>query len=248
MSGEKGFQSVFARVEKKFLLDDRGAAFLVQGLEAHGFRELCFGSPLIQSLYFDTADYLLVRHSVERPDYKEKLRLRVYGRADRTSTGWVEIKKKAGGIVYKRRTGLPLPEALAAISTGVLPEETGQIGREIAWLLHRYGGLTPAALISCERRSFEKPEEGLRVTFDRHVRFRDRDFDMTRPPSGTELLPPGRVLAEVKVPGAYPLWLTRLLWESGARQTHFSKYGTAYTDCIRPRPAGADHTEVRHSA
>ena len=144
-------------------------------------------------------------------------------------------KKKVGGIVYKRRTGLPLDEAEEALRSGILPEECGQIGREVEWFLRRYPGMRPAALIACERRAFENPAKGLRVTFDANIRCRDRDFDMTRRTAGTGLTEPSEILMEVKVPGAYPLWMAGLLWECGARQVHFSKYGTAWTDVILPR-------------
>ena len=36
---------------------------------------------------------------------------------------------------------------------------------------------------------------------------------------------------EVKVPGAYPLWLVRALDDCGAYPTSFSKYGEAYLAC-----------------
>ncbi|MBR4711809.1 MAG: polyphosphate polymerase domain-containing protein [Clostridia bacterium] len=246
MSG--AYQSVFARVEKKFLLDAASAGFMADTLGEHGFEELCFGSPLVQSIYYDTQDALLVRRSVERPAYKEKLRLRAYGRPGPDSPAYIEIKKKAGGIVYKRRTGLPLAEAEAAVAAGSLPASAGQIGREIEWFIRRYGGLRPTAITICERRSFEKPSEGLRVTFDRGLRCRTRDFDLTRPAAGLPLLPPGTVLMEVKVPGAYPLWLADALWACGARQAHFSKYGTAWSLYIRPQCGHTMEREAFRSA
>ncbi len=228
------YQSVFARVEKKYLLRAAQCESVIGALREHGFEELNFGSPLIQSIYYDTADHLLARRSVERPEYKEKLRLRTYGRPTPASPAYVEIKKKVDHVVYKRRVGLPLPVAMADIAAGSLPDSAGQIGREISWLLRFYGGLSPAALIACERSAWEKPSEGLRVTFDRNIRFRCAVFDPTRPASGSALLPDDTILMEVKVPGAYPLWLTGLLWNTGARQTHFSKYGAVYTEHIVP--------------
>ena len=226
------YQSVFARVEKKFILDAGQAAQIIQELRSRGFQEIAFGSPLIQSVYYDTPDYLLARRSIERPVYKEKLRLRAYGQPDANAPGYAEIKKKVNGIVYKRRVELPLMEAPAMLMQGCLPESTGQIGREINWFVRRYPGLSPAAMIAYERLPLELPEEGLRLTFDRNIRCRFDDFDLTHPAVGTPLLKPGQVLLEVKVPGAYPLWLVRLLNKVGARQSHFSKYGTAYTEYL----------------
>ncbi len=257
MCTENAFRSTFARVEKKYILTPTQAETIIAALGGRGFRENIYGSPLIQSIYYDTPDHLLVRRSVERPGYKEKLRLRTYGDADPASPAWAEIKKKVNGIVYKRRTGLPLAQAASAMASGRLPEENGQIAREIEWFIRCYPGLRPACLIAYERRAFEQPAEGLRLTFDADVRFRGRDFDLTLPAAGTPLLGPGEILMEVKVPGAYPLWLTGLIWQVGARPVHFSKYGTAWVRHIRPGLSPEPrslfrrtlaNTEVRHSA
>lgn len=257
MCTEQGFANVFARVEKKYILTQDQAVRIISALDEQGFQENIFGSPLIQSIYYDTPDYTLVRRSIERPNYKEKLRLRTYGNPGHGDSGFIEIKKKVNGIVYKRRTGLPLDQARATLRQGQLPDESGQIGREIEWFVHCYPGLRPAAIIAYERRAFENPEQGLRLTFDANVRFRDRDFDLTHPAWGVRLLKPGEILMEVKVPGAYPLWLTNLIWETGARAVHFSKYGAAYTNFIQPRlqtpvrvlkPGKITMQEVRFSA
>ncbi len=234
MCADMRFQSTFARVEKKFVLTAGQADGVIRALNDHGFRENVFGSPLIQSVYYDTPDFMLTRRSIERPNYKEKLRMRTYGHPDGTSPAYVEIKKKVNGIVYKRRTSLPLDQAVQAVARKRLLPGNGQIGREIEWFIHSYPGLRPAVLIACERRAFENPEEGLRVTFDSGVRYRDRDLDLTHPAEGTCLLPRGEILMEVKVPGAYPLWMTDLIWKIGAVPTHFSKVGTAYAGHILP--------------
>ena len=62
-----------------------------------------FGLHPIASLYYDTPDYRLIRTSVEKPAFKEKIRLRSYGLAVEGSPVYLELKRKAYGIVYKRR-------------------------------------------------------------------------------------------------------------------------------------------------
>lgn len=111
----------FARVETKYLLTDTQAAEMTQLLQASGFQMLDFGHPGIQSLYYDTEDYALIRASLERPEYKEKLRLRAYGAPGTIRQAYVEIKKKYRGIVYKRRTGMPLGQAMAALEGKRMP-------------------------------------------------------------------------------------------------------------------------------
>ena len=228
------YQSVFARVEKKFLITEEQHAAITAALRLRGFAVQSFGSPTVQSLYYDTPDCLLVRRSIDRPNYKEKLRLRCYGEPEGGSAAYVEIKKKYAGVVYKRRTGLPLNDALSALRLGQMPESAGQIGREVTWFVQRWG-VSPKALIIYERDAWlSAMEPELRVTFDRDIRFRDEDFDMTRPALGTSLIAANQRLMEVKIPGVWPMWLHSLLAGLGVPQTHFSKYGTAYLNYLAP--------------
>ena len=224
----------FARVEIKYLLTLSQAEALAEVLRERGFRPSDFGSPRVQSLYYDTPSHALIRASLERPAYKEKLRLRAYGEPEARGGGFLEIKKKYGGVVYKRRTALPLRQAMEGLAGGMLPAESGQVGREALWMTHRWG-LTPAAVIAYDRDAWFCPEDStLRVTFDRHLTFRDWALDLGVRAEGLPILPADMRLMELKVGGAYPLWLVRLLDEVGARRTHFSKYGSAYLRYIRP--------------
>ena len=227
-------QENFARVETKYLLTLPQKAAMEMGLMRQGFAKTDFGSPRVQSLYYDTADYALIRASLERPAYKEKLRLRAYGRPGTLTQAFVEIKKKYNGVVYKRRTAMPLKEAMNALYWGQMPETAGQVGREVQWMMRRYG-LRPAAVIAYDRDAWFCPEQpGVRITFDRRLTFRDWALDLNAGEPGIPLLPAGQVLMEIKTNGAYPLWLTQLLREAGAQRTHFSKYGLAYRQYIRP--------------
>lgn len=224
----------FARVETKYLLTAGQAAALEEGLFSRGFRKAQFGSPRIQSLYYDTADYDLIRASLERPGYKEKLRLRAYGEPGSVVTAYPEIKKKYRGVVYKRRTEMPLEEAMACLASGALPEAAGQVGRELAWMLQRYS-LQPAAVIAYDRDAWLSDREpGVRVTFDRNLQFRDWEMDLNSRSSGILLIPPEMRLLEIKTGRHLPLWLAALLRDADVRRTHFSKYGLAYQRYIMP--------------
>ena len=224
----------FARVETKYLLSAAQAAALEMGLLRQGFRRVDFGSPRVQSLYYDTADFALIRTSLERPTYKEKLRLRAYGDPGVLSDGFLEIKKKYRGVVYKRRAAMSLREAMDGLSAGRLPDTAGQTGREILWMNRRYG-LRPASVVSYDRDAwFSGDEPGVRITFDRNLAFRDWDLNLNSRDPGIFLLPADQRLMEIKTGGFLPLWLTALLRENNVRRTHFSKYGLAYQQYIRP--------------
>ncbi len=233
-------EECFARVETKYLLTMFQTAEMERGLLQLGFGKMHFGSPRVQSLYYDTTDHALIRASLERPAYKEKLRLRAYGEPGSLTQSYVEIKKKYNGVVYKRRTTMPLEEAVNALRGGRMPEETGQIGREVQWMMHRYA-LGPAAVISYDRDAWSCPElPEVRITLDRSLTFRDWEPDLNSREPGIALLPADQRLMEIKTNGAYPLWLTRLLRDTGARRIHFSKYGLAYRRYIQPQ---AEETE-----
>ena len=221
-----GYQSVFRRYEKKYLVTqeqyDRLTKVFAPRMERDRFSE-----STISNIYYDTPDFRLIRRSLEKPVYKEKLRLRSYGRADREHPVFMELKKKYRSIVYKRRLTLPYGRALDCL-TGDCPWPETQIGREIGYAMDFYPDLEPRVFLSYERDSWYAPESGLRITFDDAIRFRTADLTLDSDLWGTALLRPDQVLMELKAPGAIPLWMVRLLTEMGLYKTSFSKYGTAY--------------------
>lgn len=244
--GEKGgsavqYQDVFCRKEKKFMLTAAQYRHMRDGIIARGMQPDEFGRHTIASLYYDTPDFQLIRHSLEKPIYKEKLRLRAYGsQVLPEDTAYVEIKKKFKGIVYKRRIAVPLPEAVQSLQEGCFHQDHGQIGREINWFLQRYP-LAPACWLGYEREAFFSDTEDVRITFDENIRFRTGQWDMTLPPAGAPLLEDGLYLMEVKVPFAMPLWLVALMDECAARSRSFSKYGTAYINELHKQERIAAH-------
>lgn len=101
----------FQRYETKYMLSPIMARKLRKSLPGHLQMDE-YGLDTICSLYYDTPDHQLIRRSLEKPVYKEKLRLRSYGPAKETSPIYVELKKKYEGIVYKRRERMILSEAV----------------------------------------------------------------------------------------------------------------------------------------
>ncbi|MBR3553335.1 MAG: polyphosphate polymerase domain-containing protein [Clostridia bacterium] len=218
---------VMTRYEMKYLLDQAQVAFLRERLPQH-MRADRFGLTSIASLYYDTPDYRLIRTSIEKPPFKEKIRLRSYGLATETSPVFLELKRKAYGIVYKRRveTTIPLVHKFFAGEGDICAG--GQINREITYFRDYYGTLAPSCLIAYDRIAYFEPGTDLRVTIDHDPRYRVDDLTLTHSMAGTPLLPPGGAILEIKVQGAMPLWLPRLLDEGGILKSSFSKYGAAY--------------------
>ena len=225
--------STFERHEIKYMLDSRQRRALEEAMADHMVADQ-YGESTICSLYYDTPDSRLIRRSLEKPKYKEKLRVRSYGTAKPDGTVYVELKKKVKGVVYKRRIPMTDREARAFLAGGELPDngtfQFGQIARELAWTRDYYQTLRPAMYLCYDRIAYYCPEDdGLRITFDRKIRWRDYDLSLTVPPSGEFLLRPDQSLLEIKTGTALPLWLVQALNDIGIRQVSFSKYGTAYT-------------------
>jgi hypothetical protein len=229
------YQGIFARYEKKYLIHSNQHERLMKALKEK-FRPDVYGLHTVCNIYYDTEDCQLIRTSLEKPVYKEKLRLRSYGTPGISDTVFLELKKKYKGVVYKRRVPFPLLEAQRYLNTGDLPEKPVQILREIDWFIHHYNTV-PKAYIAYDREAWQgidNPE--LRVTFDRDIRCRESMLDLTRGCWGTPLLPPDTVLMEWKLPGVMPLWLSRLLGRNNILPVSYSKYGTFYQNYLARIP------------
>ena len=223
-------QSCFKRYEKKYMLTReqyramlRGMAFYMKPDEHPRYA--------IGNIYYDTADYDLIRTSLEKPVYKEKLRVRSYGVPGDNDPAFVEIKKKFDGVVYKRRVTMTAAEANNWLCGGRPPVES-QISREIDYFLRRYRPV-PAVYIAYDREAYAGREnKALRITFDTNLRWRDEDMDLRAGDYGVPILDGDAVLMEIKIPGAAPLWLAHLLSENHIVSTSFSKYGAYYQQAV----------------
>lgn len=204
------YQAVFKRKEIKYLLMSAQLEAFRTAMEEH-MEPDAFPHSSISNLYYDTPDFRMVRRSLEKPLYKEKLRLRSYGKAEDSSQAFLEIKKKALGVVYKRRESLPYSQAIAYLDGGI-PGGEGQIFRELDWILFAYGDLSPAMFVSYERDSFRGLEDpGLRLTLDRDILWRIRGLDLRLGAWGEPLLKEDETLMEIKISNAMPLWLSAAL-------------------------------------
>ena len=233
--------AVMQRYELKYLLSAEQTAFLKARLAGH--MELDeYGLTSIASLYYDTPDFRLIRASIEKPIFKEKLRLRSYGLATDESPVYLELKRKYDGVVYKRRveTTIPVAEQFFAGDGDVCCN--GQINREIRYFRERYGTLIPACLIIYDREAYFEPGGDLRLTIDYKPRYRVKDLTLKKDMEGVGLLPPGGTILEIKVQGAMPLWLTDILSEGHIYKGSFSKYGAAYKREIEKRTERSEQT------
>ena len=224
-------QMIFQRYEFKYLMDARQLQAVWAAMAPHMVPDE-YSHSSIRNLYLDTPGFRLIRRSLEKPVYKEKLRIRSYSRVGSAEKVFVELKKKYRSVVYKRRISMLQEQALGCVAgTELWPDS--QIGAELAYAADFYKTLRPAVFLSYERDSFRDVEdENFRVTFDREIRYRREELTLDSDTWGIPILAPGQVLMEVKVAGGLPLWMTHVLSERGIFKTSFSKYGTAYQDIL----------------
>lgn len=160
------FQTVFQRYELKYLLTQEQKKKILQAMAP--YMELDqYGRTTIRNLYFDTGNYRLARHSIEKPSYKEKLRVRSYSQADPESPVFVELKKKYRNVVYKRRIALPEKEAMEWLQGGSCSQDV-QISREVDYFLSYYRNLAPVVFLSYEREAFFLEERIYKTSFSKY--------------------------------------------------------------------------------
>ncbi len=240
------FQTVFKRYELKYLLTLEQKENMLRAMEPYMKLDK-YGRTTIRNLYYDTDTFLLIRRSIEKPTYKEKLRVRSYQQASADSTVFAELKKKYKHVVYKRRLSLPNRDAMLWLSGEKCIAQSTQISNEIGYFLEYYGSLHPAVFLSYEREAFYSNDgSDFRVTFDDTILCRQEDLSLESEVYGTPLLPEEKVLMEIKCSGGIPLWMTEVLSREKIYKTSFSKYGTAYRTMIFPQLSGIhnDMTEV----
>lgn len=249
------YTGTFERKEVKYRLNPVQVRMIKQALGAYMAPDE-YGQTSITSVYYDTRNRDMISRSLEKPAYKEKLRLRTYGPRSAQAPVFVELKKKHKGIVYKRRiavsesaaqlfmVGVPYgrvigrhPLADEALEAESHSAKSLQIAEEIAACVRRNGPVFPSMTILVERVAWAPlldargaQAKGVRITFDERIRYRDL-FAPEGKRASVPLLAAGEAIMEVKVPSAYPLWLVRVLDDCKAYPTSFSKYGEAYLAC-----------------
>ena len=249
------YQAVFKRYEIKYMVTAEQKTRILKAMEPYMEMDR-FGRSTVRNLYFDTDDFVLARHSIAKPDFKEKLRIRSYSTADADSTVFVELKRKFDGVVYKRRVGLCETDAMKWMAGSKDPSIThnlsagsAQVTSEIEYFKNMYCGLKPVIFLSYDREAYRMKNGApasdggreFRVTFDSNIRCRESDLTLRSEAYGKSMLREGMFLMELKCPGAIPMWMTKILSEEKIYKTSFSKYGTAYCSFMKETPEDRAH-------
>ncbi len=223
----KAIKQSFERYEKKYFLTPTQYGLFKKNLMEYVKADE-YATYTLCNIYYDTEDFKLIRASLEKPVYKEKLRVRSYGVPDADSNVFVELKKKYNGVVYKRRiTATPLM-AQSLLNGFKEAGQTSQISNEISYFQQFYRA-EPKVFIAYDREAYQGIDNpDLRVTFDTNMRYRLDNLDLQAGDYGEPIIDGDLILMEIKIPGVCPLWLSRLLSEFKIYPTSFSKYGECY--------------------
>ena len=185
------------------------------------------------NIYYDTLNNDVIRHSISKPYYKEKLRLRSYNVPNSLDDKvFLELKKKINGIVNKRRVVMTLGEVYEFLENRKKPNfddyENNQVIREIEYYLSK-NKVYPNVYIGYSRKAlFGKDDKEFWVTFDNEITARRNYLYLTSGCFGYDILGENKFLMEVKFLGSIPLWFTKILSDLKIYNTHYSKYGTEY--------------------
>ena len=219
---------VFRRVEKKYILDSKTYDELMNRISDHLKKDIYYESNIL-NIYYDTDNYDLIINSIEKPPFKEKIRLRSYGIPDLESDVFLEIKSKYQGIVGKRRVAMKLKDFYKYLYDGTLSGTSKQIMKEMDYFFKKYK-LKPKIFLGYNRYSYlDKDNPNLRITFDYNIRSRDNNLKLDLGDEGNYILPKDKVIMEIKSLDAIPIWLVKVLSELKIYPDSFSKYGNVYT-------------------
>lgn len=228
------FTKVFERYELKYIINTEQKEIIKKVIEEHMQADK-HGNSTICNIYYDTPDFRLIRNSIEKPVYKEKLRVRSYGIPTSNSMVFVELKKKYKSVVYKRRINTTENTAYRLLQGEKLIDT--QIAREIYYFTDYYTPIVPTMYISYEREAYFDGE--FRITFDGNLLWRDYDLKLSLGNYGRNIIDRDLYVMEIKTSYAIPLWLSHILNENHIYKAPFSKYGTAYKTVLKEKSINA---------
>ena len=215
----------------KYILSKEQMFYLKNSLCSH-MKIDQYGKTSIASIYYDTPDYRIIRASIEKPEFKEKIRLRSYGLAKDNGHVYLEIKRKNQGIVYKRRIETNEKYASLFLNNKIDSVGSNQIARELTYFRNFYEKLEPKIMIAYDRTSYAEIDGDIRLTIDENPRYRTFDLNLHSSMDGQLLLPAGCAILEIKVQQEMPLWLVEILSKGKIYRSSFSKVGEAYKKIV----------------
>lgn len=221
-------KNIFKRIEQKYLLT-KEQYFSLQPLLEKYFEKDQYYESKIYNLYFDNSNNDIIVNSIEKPPYKDKIRLRSYKEVKNNDEVFLEVKKKYNGTVYKRRVCLTLKEWNNYYKKNKMPNHDIQIMKEIDYEI-KFFNLKPSYFVAYDRLSYySKDDENFRITFDTNLRSRQTNLKLKDTKENILYFDDEFYIMEAKSLYGLPLWFTRCLTDNGIYPRSFSKVGNIYT-------------------
>ncbi|MGC5341573.1 polyphosphate polymerase domain-containing protein [Streptomyces sp. DT171] len=224
----------FNRYELKYLVPVERAAGIRDEMAERMDRDphSPVGGYGVWSLYYDTPQLRFYWEKIDGLRFRRKLRVRHYGDLDGVTDAspvCVEIKQRVNRVTQKRRITLPYATARQLCDGRQLieraPDEDAFV-QEVLELVVRLN-LRPTAITGYQREALvgRDADTGVRVTFDRRIRGRDRDFHLGTPDVENRFtVPPHLSVLEIKVNERTPYWITDLAARRNLNLVRVSKY------------------------
>lgn len=228
---------VFDRIEKKYLITKTQKRRILSEIKKH-LKKDDYHKSEVYNLYFDTDNFDLINQSIDWTTFKHKLRARSYGGYDRV---FLEIKTKLRGRDnnpgFKRRVMITrndfdelVDKKASAVELAMRSIETKndlQIAREVDYFISHFN-LLPKIMVMYDRESY-KGEDGLRITFDENLMYRDDDLSFNSEKHGKIYFKDNKnIIMELKSHGVIPLWLVSKMSKLKIYPQQFSKIGKSY--------------------
>jgi hypothetical protein len=231
---------IFSRFEQKFVLNEAQKIQIQKFLLEHMINDIYSQNNRpyhIYNYYLDNDNYEVIRHSVSKPSYKHKIRMRYYNDSlSEHSDVFLEIKSKAFKRVNKRRVQMNLETAKNYLLKGIKPSFTdyydNQIFNEIDYLVKRSNS-KPKTYIQYERIAYIHLKSDLRITIDSNLKYQPVSDNLEATRNLIELVPKDIYLMEIKTGSSYPLWLVNYLSNNLLYSHSFSKYGRVFQHYIQ---------------
>lgn len=199
----------------------------------------------INSLYFDTPDYLFLRLRLTKSDNRFNMRVRTYGE-DPILPWFLEIKHKRGDIMKKYRAKIHSEHLETMLNTPEMlrhhvKNEKEENNRILFYKLVQTYNAEPKVLIQYRRKAYiSDTEEYARVTFDKDIRSMEQPGHCPLPddnrlqPCDFETIydTQTNVILELKCYTSFvPLWMLDLIRKFNLNRRGFSKYMTGLRRC-----------------
>lgn len=220
--------NIFKRVEQKYILSFKEYK-LLQKMIRERFNKDKYYKSKIYNIYFDNDNNDMIINSIEKPIFKDKIRVRSYSEVkDDDDIVYLEMKQKYKHVVYKRRVMMTFKEYNDYINNHVISDNAGQIMKEIDYYINYYK-VFPYMSVMYDRVSYySKEDENLRVTFDSNLRSRRCNLGLCDDKIDEKYFDDDMYIMEVKGINNLPKWFVDVLSTNKIYPRSFSKVGSIY--------------------